>query len=90
MSIVDDILIEALETHSRDLSNNGCNDLKIEITDESKRFLLKMADEYCDKEYAESLKKQIDSGEKSLYTYDWMVVGYLKQLVEKGKIKYVE
>lgn len=90
MTFVKDKLVEALESYSEVLSNAGCNDMLIQINEESKRFLLKMADEYCDKEYADDLKEKINSGATAVYTYDWMVVGYLKKLVTDGKILYTE
>ena len=75
-----DIFGQLLETCADELSNNGCNDYPVPVTDENREEMLAFIDEVAeDEDQRASFRRQADSGE--VYFLDWMLVSFLKSKI---------
>jgi len=73
-----DIFVKLLEQASDELSNNGCNDYPIQVTDENREELREFIIAFSeDKEHEEHLLRQLNG--KEVYFQDWMILDYLKR-----------
>lgn len=72
------IFAKLLEQASDEMSNNGCNDFPVKVTDknreELREFILTFSE---DVEHEEHLLSQLNG--KEVYFQDWMLLSYLKR-----------
>lgn len=69
--------IAVLRQAADEMSNNGCNDFEVSDTPENRKFVKAMNEKCTDEE-----ELHISSKGK-IYCYDWIVLEYIADLLEK-------
>lgn len=70
---------ELLEQVEQELSNNGCNDFPVVVTQDNKNDLIELIGQYSDDDEKESLLESVDDGK--VYFNDWMLISYLRHRI---------
>lgn len=75
---------EVLELAAQEMSNNGCNDFPVKVTDENLFDVLALIHKVAaDKDDLKSLMQDAKPG-ATVYLTDWMLLSLLKDLLLKG------
>lgn len=85
MKTINEIFAKVVEQASEEMSNNGCNDFPVAVTDENRNAVRALCVEVAqDDEHLESLLRQI--GEGKVWFEDWMVLDALVARLKAGNV----
>ena len=80
-----ELFADVVEQASEQMSNNGCNDFDVTVTDENREELRKFCGDMAqDEDHLESLLEQLDEGK--IWFQDWMILDLLVEKLKAGNV----